>query len=180
MRRPGVMTLLCGLLLVAVVAAWIFFRPSDHERALARLTEHGGKVWTDDKDPDKPVTAIDLSFTQDTDAALKQVKSLPTVRTLDLDRSAVTDAGLANLSGLAQLKELDLARTGISDAGLKQLTDLKGLRVLDLRETRVTDDGLKAVVDLKDLRWLGLAGTPVTDGRVNELRKKYPKLQINR
>ena len=44
---------------------------------------------------------------------------------LDLSFTQVTDAGLKELAGLKQLQVLDLAHTRVTDAGLKELAGLK-------------------------------------------------------
>jgi hypothetical protein len=55
----------------------------------------------------------------------------------------VTDAGLKELARLKSLKELSLFKTHVTDAGLKELAGLMSLQFLDLRKTKVTDAGLR-------------------------------------
>jgi hypothetical protein len=73
-----------------------------------------------------------------------KLPSLPQVNVpfaLDLDFTEVTDAGLKELGSLKSLSFLDLMGTKVTDAGLKHLTGLKNLASLDLRETKVTESG---------------------------------------
>ncbi len=55
---------------------------------------------------------------------------------MDLSRTEVTDAGLKDLAGLKSLKRLELGEiTTVTDAGLKDLASLEGLRTLNLYST---------------------------------------------
>jgi len=59
-----------------------------------------------------------------------------------LNLTKVTDAGLKELAGLKSLRALYLAGTQVTDAGLKGLAGRKALQTIDLRGTKVTDAGL--------------------------------------
>ena len=61
---------------------------------------------------------------------------------LDLSGTDLTDAGLKELTGLKSLKMLGIGMTYVTDAGLKELARLKNLRKLSLG-AGVTDAGLK-------------------------------------
>ena len=74
-----------------------------------------------------------------TDATLKYLVGMKSLRELDLAGSKISDAGLSELAGLTSLEKLILSRTQITDAGLKPLLDqLPKLKQLDVRETGVT------------------------------------------
>jgi hypothetical protein len=73
----------------------------------------------EDGQPDKSV--LDLSGSKVTDAGLKHVSALPTVRGLYLKETAVTDAGLKHLSAFANMRVLDLRNTKVTDAGVAEL-----------------------------------------------------------
>lgn len=74
-----------------------------------------------------------------TDATLKHLTGMRSLRELDVAGSQVSDAGLKELEGLVTLEKLTLSRTKITDAGLKPLLDkLPKLKLLDVRETGVT------------------------------------------
>jgi hypothetical protein len=74
----------------------------------------------------------------------------------------VTDAWLKRLSGLTTLKRLDLANCAIQGDGLQHIAGLTGLRELNLTLTPVTDDALGHLAGLTELRSLGLASTQCT------------------
>jgi internalin A len=79
-----------------------------------------------------------------TDATLKHLSGMKSLRELDLAGSQVSDAGLKELAGLVSLEKLILSRTKITDAGLKPLLDkLPKLKLLDVRETGVTPTVLR-------------------------------------
>ena len=74
-----------------------------------------------------------------TDATLKHLSGMKSLRELDVAGSKISDAGLKELEGLVTLEKLTLSRTKITDAGLKPLLEkLPKLKLLDVRETGVT------------------------------------------
>jgi|GEM_PF-3151294 len=74
-----------------------------------------------------------------TDATLKYLSGMKSLRELDLASSNITDAGLMELQGHVALEKLILSRMGITDAALKPLLNqLSKLKQLDVRETGVT------------------------------------------
>lgn len=88
-----------------------------------------------------------------TDATLKYLSGMKTLRELDVAGSQVSDAGLKELEGLVTLEKLTLTRTKITDAGLKPLLDkLPKLKLLDVRETGVTPEVLRPWVQGMDGR----------------------------
>jgi outer membrane lipoprotein-sorting protein len=78
-----------------------------------------------------------------TDVGLKHyLAAVEPPTTLNLRGTRVTDAGLKELAGLKTLKKLDLP-TQVTDAGLKELAGLKSLQLLNLEGTDVTDAGVE-------------------------------------
>ncbi len=67
-----------------------------------------------------------------TDADLKHLKGLTSLKKLKLNHSPITDAGLKRLQSLTNLVQLHLADTKITDAGLEHLKNLTNLGFLDL------------------------------------------------
>lgn len=99
--------------------------------------------------------AVVLQMANDdvTDATLKYVAEIKSLRELDVAGSKVTDAGLKDLAGLTKLQKLTLSRTAITDAGLKPLLDqLPDLNQLDVRETGVTPAVLRPWLKEKEGR----------------------------
>jgi len=88
-----------------------------------------------------------------TDATLKYVAEMKSLRELDVAGSKITDAGLKDLVGLTRLQKLTLSRTAITDAGLKPLLDhLSDLKQLDVRDTGVTPAVLRPWLKEKEGR----------------------------
>jgi len=75
--------------------------------AVKMIEELGGKVRVDDKRPGKPVVAVSLEGTKVTDAGLKELKELKSLRSLYLMHTKVTDAGVKELQ--AALPRLRIA-----------------------------------------------------------------------
>ena len=93
----------------------------------------------------QPQTAfgLDLHNTSVSDAGLKELAGLKSLRALDLHFTQVTDAGLKEMANLKRLEALSLSLPGITDVGLKELAALKSLQLLDLDDTKATDAGVK-------------------------------------
>lgn len=85
--------------------------------------------------------------------------------------TTVTDAGLKDLSGLKSLRTLILRRCDVSDAGIKELAGLKELQWLEISSAKITDAGLKDLAEIKNLRTLSLEGAAVTGAQFAELKK---------
>jgi len=69
----------------------------DEADAVKMVEQLGGTIKRDDKQPGKPVVAVDLSRTRVTDVELKELKELKALTKLDLHRANVTDAGVKDL-----------------------------------------------------------------------------------
>ena len=76
---------------------------------------------------------------------------LAKVTDLDLTFTQITDAGLKEAAKLQQLTRLFLSNTQITDAGLKEVAKLQKLKRLYLNGTQITDTGLKDVAKLEKL-----------------------------
>jgi Leucine-rich repeat (LRR) protein len=81
----------------------------------------------------------------------------------NLSSQGVSDASLKALAGLKSLKVLRLYGPNISDKGMKDIAALTTLRNLTLRGTKLTDAGLKEIAGLKSLEVLFIDGAPITD-----------------
>src|ERR1700677_2023294 len=76
------------------------------DRAVTFVEKSGGKVTRNEELPGKPIVRVDL-YVKTTDADLKELAALKTLRALDLSETKVTDAGLKELAALENLRELD-------------------------------------------------------------------------
>ena len=65
------------------------------------------------------------------------------VAMVDLNHTSVTDADLKQLCGVTSLKCLWLCNTQITDAGLEHLKGLDNLVIVQLHSTQVTPEGVK-------------------------------------
>ena len=113
---------------------------------------------------------LNVVGTRITDAGLKEVGEMPSLRRLILARTGITDACLAPISRLKDLEELNLDNTAVTDAGLERVGRLANLRRLAVGWTRVTDAGMKHVGGLRRLEWLDLTSTQVGDAGLAELK----------
>jgi len=140
-RRAGCAAAL-GLLAALAPAA-----RADEAAAVEALQKLGAKVTRDDKQPGKPVVAVNLADCRKvTDADLKGLKDLPDLRELNLGGTPVTDAGMKELKDLKNLRTLGLVATKATEAGLKELKGLTGLQTLYLGDgPAVTDAALAAL-----------------------------------
>jgi hypothetical protein len=84
--------------------------------------------------------SLDLASTKINEGDLDHLTGLRLQR-LSLSRTRASDAGLKSLQSMKSLRSLDLTRTSVTDAGLKHLEGLGTLNSLSLRRTRVTRQG---------------------------------------
>ncbi|CAI5476429.1 unnamed protein product [Closterium sp. Yama58-4] len=121
-----------------------------------------------------------LQNTATTDAALEGISSLKNLRALDLFNTKITDAGVAKLQGMTSLVELLLgACDAVTDASMVHLGKLTALESLALSDTAVTEDGLLRLSTLIALKLLVLP-PGVTDSGMKHLRnlKRLEKLCV--
>ena len=70
------------------------------------------------------VVELNLIFAKVTDAGLKEVAKLETLRLLYLNSTRITDAGLQDLGELKNLSTLTLYGTFATEAGMTELGDI--------------------------------------------------------
>src|SRR5262249_21278471 len=143
---------------------------ADEVTAAKAIEKLHGRITRDEKQPGKPVVAIDLSDPREfraaswvTDAALKHVREFKHLRTLKLSLTGITDSGLKELKELSALESLDLSFTKLTDAGVTELAGLSSLRELDLSHVEVTDKSLDVLKKLGELRSLYIGNSKITD-----------------
>jgi hypothetical protein len=101
--------------MVAVLLVLAVEVRADEASAVKAIEKLGGKVTRDDNKPDRPVIAVDLSFTKVMDTDLKELKQLKQLTHLHLMGTQVTDAGLKEIKELKQLTALGLYNTEVTD-----------------------------------------------------------------
>jgi beta-lactamase regulating signal transducer with metallopeptidase domain/Leucine-rich repeat (LRR) protein len=122
---------------------------------------------------------IALDDTPITDANLKQLAGLKSLRSLYLNRTKVTDAGLRqNWKSLVRLEHLALDGTDVSDESLAELPKYAEhcqLKTLNVSNTKVTDKGLEHLKALKNLRSMYLDGTKINGSGLVHLKSPIIK-----
>ena len=116
-----------------------------------------------------------------TDATLKRLGGLRSLRILHLDQSQISDAGLEHLKGLTKLRVLVLSDgPRITDAGLEHLKGLTKLQKLVLAVCpQISDAGLEHLKGMTKLQVLWLLSCPkISEKGVAELKKALPKCEI--
>jgi Leucine-rich repeat (LRR) protein len=167
-------------------------------QAIALIEKLGGTVKIDQKNPDKPVVAVnlhgkkmtdedlaacrgfshlkdlDVMNTHITDKALllMAIRDKTELETLGLEFTNVTDASLKELEGAPNLKALYLGGvTGITDAGLVYLSKCPNLdRLVMWGISNITNVGLKHISVLTKMKRLNLRGAQITDDGLKELQ----------
>jgi hypothetical protein len=91
-------------------------------------------------DPGLPF-GLSLYGEEITNAGLKELASLKSLRSLSLFGTKITDAELKELAKLTSLQTLDLGQTNVTGAGLKELAELKNLQTISLNATNATREG---------------------------------------
>ncbi|MGY8771542.1 MAG: hypothetical protein ACKVH8_24265 [Pirellulales bacterium] len=126
------------------------------------------------------VFEVRLNNTKITDAGMKHLKSLTTLKSLVLNDTQITDAGLEHLKDLTNLNRLNLDYTQVTDAGLEHLKGLSSLNSLYIRDTQITDAELMHLKGLASLERLELDGTKITDAGMSELKAALPNCKISK
>ena len=129
----------------------------------------------------KKLRSLDLSSAAITDGGPKMlVQNHPLLETLNLQSTpGISDAGIKALVGLRSMKQLILARTQVGDAALADLAVLPQLQFLTLSDTEITDTGLMHLANYPQLNFVNLVkAKKVTDAAVARLRQARPNLRI--
>ena len=79
-----------------------------------------------------------LSCSRVTDKGLRQIASLPHLKTLSLDRTAITDRGIRHILPLKHLEWLNVSGTAVTASGLATLVQLSKLPAIDATEIAFT------------------------------------------
>jgi hypothetical protein len=181
----------------AAVALGLLFLPvagrADEEAAVKTIVKLGGRVTVDDKQPGKPVVAVDLSRTYvplrddlgigDVDpgeirSVLRRIRELerrsrcgnmPDLFIMDANKVKEFKQALEQI--VEDWKKRDRIKVKVTDAVVKELKPLKSLQWLNLADAYVTDAGLKEISHVPNLQSLNLAGTEVTDAGLKQIKQ---------
>jgi len=100
---------------------------------------------------------------QVTDAWLKRLAGLTTLRRLDLANCAIQGDGLQHVGALPGLREINLTLTPVADDALRHLSAATELRMLGLASTQCTGEGFKHLKGLRHLANVNFHFTPLND-----------------
>jgi uncharacterized membrane protein len=111
-----------------------------------------------------------------------QLKELLPVKTqlvsLNLSKMPVTDEALSTIGEFTNLRELDLSFTKVTGKGIPALEKLQHLKRISLTNTTVQRDDVQKLLTLKELRTIYLWNAGLSIADANEIKKKYPLLDI--
>jgi Leucine-rich repeat (LRR) protein len=126
---------------------------------------------------------LNLSSTSIDDAAVEQLRRLPSLKRLWLDETSVGDKSLGVVSSRTTIEVLGLTGTSITSDGLKQLAGLEKLRSLYLSETSIDDTSLSVLMLMKQLKVLDVTETGLSvSGRqalVESLRTAEVRIDLD-
>lgn len=176
-----VVAILIGIQCRDDISAW--WHSSAESKALARMEDHGAKVFRDDANVAEPsYWEIECPSRSVFLAILPDLTNLERPIRLSISGTKVLDDDLEKLfdSKPESVASLQVCKTQLTDRGLKHIVRLPGLVSLDLGGLAgVTDSGIHDLIPLKDtLTDLNLAGTGVTENCAGDLERL--KLQVLR
>lgn len=142
---------------------------------------------------------LDLETTPLTDAGLREIAKLKSLRYLNVGATHIIGNTLDSLEGLPNLRALGLSNTRVSVAALQKLTKLSGLQLLflegtvvngavldslsqlplvhiDLGRTRITGADLRHLAKIKTLRSIRLYACAGVQGNALRVLKDLPNL----
>lgn len=90
---------------------------------------------------------------------LKEVCSLPNLRSLDISDMKLTDDDMRLVAKATSLETLNLSGNPITDGGIKHLEPLKKLRALKLSKTAITDLAFESLSSFPELEELDVIST---------------------
>jgi len=125
----------------------------------------------------KKLRWLELSQSKVTDKGLAVLTVLKGLEYLEVP-VATTDAGLKHVGQITSLRTLYTGSTFVTDKGLPHLKKLQNLHTLFISYTRITDGGLKNFTGLRSLRRLHVAETYVTKEGVKRFSQKRPKVAV--
>jgi hypothetical protein len=115
-----------------------------------------------------------------TDKSLEAVSQLRNLDNLRLcDSKGFTDAGMKCISNMDSVRSLALTGTRVTDAGMKDVAKLKNLLTLSLDETSIGDKGLFHLKDAESLMDVYITKSQVSEAGIAALQEVRPTLHIH-
>ncbi|MBN9383877.1 MAG: chitobiase/beta-hexosaminidase C-terminal domain-containing protein [Chitinophagaceae bacterium] len=112
-----------------------------------------------------------------------QLKDLLAVKTqlvsLNLTKMPVTDDDLSVIGEFTNLRNLDLSFTRVMGRGLSALGNLHHLKRISLTNTAVKREDIQKLFVLKTLRHIYVWNTGMSFADANEIKRKYPLLDLH-
>lgn len=112
---------------------------------------------------------VSLCDTEVTNATMKRLGAVSSLKTLRVARTTVNDNGIKALAGL-DLRELDVSNTGVTRAALPTIAGFKNLEVLNVSGLNLTDADLVMLAQLPSLHDLTISGNHITGPGLARLR----------
>jgi Leucine-rich repeat (LRR) protein len=107
----------------------------------------------------------DLKLTGEavSDATVRRVSKLVTLKTLGFDETSVTGASLGELAKLPRLEFLSIMDSPLDDDAMSRLASVTSLRKVMLNYSEISNSGVRHLCSLPALEGLYLKRTKVTD-----------------
>ncbi len=109
----------------------------------------------------KYLHTVSLCDTEITNATMKRLGAVSSLKTLRVARTTVNDDGVKALAGLG-LIELDVSNTGVTRASLPLIANFKNLQILNVSGLNLTDADLMVLSRLPSLENLTISGNHIT------------------
>jgi hypothetical protein len=120
---------------------------------------------------------LDLRITNITDEGIAHLASFDKLQELTLNAN-ITDAGMRKLTALQSLKYLNLPGSPVTDEGMKSLAQLHKLKELHMGRAKVTDAGILELRALHELDHVTV-GSNVSLAGAAKLREHLPNCKFD-
>ena len=175
--RLGLVAWQCLVALLCVVALQLLVASpcvADERSPQQWIESLGGKARVDSSGQ---MISVDLRHCWLSDADMKRLGKIASLRSIRLAYTKVSDQGLEYLKPLGQVEELDLYfAESVGDAGLVPLKGWSKLKRLNLRGTKVTSTVFDHLIGMPELEQLDVGFSRVNDDNFERL-SELPKLR---
>jgi hypothetical protein len=129
--------------------------------------------------------SLALDQTDVSDAGIKQVSTLPRLKSLRVQGGQITDKAVEYLAAAVALESLELCNTTVTDHGIRSLARLPRLRVLTIEYHRprderpaLSDQAVLFIESLKLLDRIELRGDWFSAAAISRLQSSLPRTAI--